>query len=143
MKATEPGQVISVDQLESTTLDFLAQLKGIFTTKCYKAATVFIDHFSNATFSYMQESLNAKQTLAATSAFKAWAREKGVLIKHYHANNGRQAEKCMRDIQESARKNLLHGQARWLESRLQKRQAYPKWDSRARLGMNLGPSPVH
>eukprot|EP00957_Ditylum_brightwellii_P172513 13134171-Ditylum_brightwellii.AAC.1 len=25
-----------------------------------------------------------------------------------------------------------------LQSRLQNRQAYPKWDSRARLGMNLG-----
>eukprot|EP00957_Ditylum_brightwellii_P153009 11646966-Ditylum_brightwellii.AAC.1 len=90
MKATEPGQVISVDQLESTTPGFVAQLKGILITKRFKAVTVFIDHFSNATFIYVQESLDAEKTLAAKSAFEAWSREKGVLIKHYHANNGRQ-----------------------------------------------------
>eukprot|EP00957_Ditylum_brightwellii_P179142 13648273-Ditylum_brightwellii.AAC.1 len=61
MKATEPGQVISVDQLESTTPGFVAQLKGILTTKRYKAVTVFIDHFSDATFIYVQESLDRKQ----------------------------------------------------------------------------------
>eukprot|EP00957_Ditylum_brightwellii_P208119 15355942-Ditylum_brightwellii.AAC.2 len=72
MKATEPGQVVSLDQLESTTPGFVAQLKGTLMTKSYKAATVFIDHFSNATFIYVKENLDAEQTLAAKSAFKAW-----------------------------------------------------------------------
>eukprot|EP00957_Ditylum_brightwellii_P150919 11491463-Ditylum_brightwellii.AAC.1 len=39
-KATTPGQVVSVDQLESTTPGFVVQLKGILTIKRYKAATV-------------------------------------------------------------------------------------------------------
>jgi hypothetical protein len=43
---TNPGDCVSVDQLESNTQGFLAQLKGKFTKKRYGAATVFIDHTS-------------------------------------------------------------------------------------------------
>jgi hypothetical protein len=45
-EATYPGQCVSVDQMESTQAGFIAQLKGRLTTKRYKAATVFVDHFS-------------------------------------------------------------------------------------------------
>ena len=45
-EATEPGQIVSVDQLESPTPGFIAQLKGTLTKQCYKYATVFIDQYS-------------------------------------------------------------------------------------------------
>ena len=44
--ATHPGQIVSVDQLESTTPGFIAQLKGTLTQQRYKFATVFVDQFS-------------------------------------------------------------------------------------------------
>ena len=44
--ATEPGQVVSVDQLESPTPGFIAQLKGTLTKQHYKYTTVFVDQYS-------------------------------------------------------------------------------------------------
>ncbi len=41
---TKAGQCVSVDQLISTEVGFIAQLKGTLTKKRYTAATVFIDH---------------------------------------------------------------------------------------------------
>ena len=48
---TTPGQVLSVDQLVSPTPGLIAQMTGKLTTKRYKYATVFVDHFSR--FSYV------------------------------------------------------------------------------------------
>jgi hypothetical protein len=44
--ATAPGQMVSVDQLESSTAGFISQLKGRLTRRRYKAATIFVDNFS-------------------------------------------------------------------------------------------------
>ncbi len=44
--ATKVGQFVSVDQLVSMQVGFIAQLKGTLTKKCYTAATVFVDHYS-------------------------------------------------------------------------------------------------
>jgi hypothetical protein len=43
---TKPGEYVSVDQMTSTEVGFFAQLKGKLTKKCYKCATVFVNHFS-------------------------------------------------------------------------------------------------
>ncbi len=44
--ATKAGQCVSVDQLVSTQVGFIAQLKGAITRKRYMVATVFVDHYS-------------------------------------------------------------------------------------------------
>ncbi len=44
--ATKPGECILVDQMTSTKVGFYAQLNGKLTKKCYKCATVFVNHFS-------------------------------------------------------------------------------------------------
>ena len=44
--ATNPGQVMSLDQLESMSPRFIAQLKGTLTQQRYKYATNFVDQFS-------------------------------------------------------------------------------------------------
>jgi hypothetical protein len=165
----------------------------------------------------------------AKRAFEAYAKKNNVSVKHYHADNGRFAdnefiksvnssvqtisycgvnahfqngiaEKRIRDLQEQARKQLLHAKSRWpsavelnlwpyalrnanelrntlpdkedgsspierfcqtnvspkikhnhtfgcpvyaLHNRLQAGGREPKWNPRARLGINLGPSPRH
>ena len=45
-KASSPGQIVSVDQLESSMAGFIAQLKGKLTTQRYWYATVFVDQYA-------------------------------------------------------------------------------------------------
>jgi hypothetical protein len=169
------------------------------------------------------------ETVAAKHAFEKFAAEHGIRIHHYHCDNGRFydnafkescensrqrltfcgvnahfqngiAERAIRDISESARKQLLHARARWpavvhfalwsyavrnavllhnslpvledgpsrlelfssirvgcnmrhihtfacpvfaLDNALASGKSLPRWSPRARLGLNLGPSPIH
>ncbi|KAL7483760.1 hypothetical protein ACHAW6_009398 [Cyclotella cf. meneghiniana] len=53
LKATRPGQVVSVDQMISTQPGFVAQLKGKLTTQLYKAATIFVDHLLDLCYIHM------------------------------------------------------------------------------------------
>ena len=43
---TKPGECILVNQMVSTQVGFYAQLKSKLTNRCYRGATIFIDHFS-------------------------------------------------------------------------------------------------
>jgi hypothetical protein len=138
-----PGECISVDQLESPLPGFVAQLKGKLTRKRYNAATVLVDHKSQLSYVHLQEGLTSKETVKAKHAFEAYAWVFGInTIRHYHADNGRFAdnaflkdvtasgqtisfcgvnahfqngiaEKMIRDLQESTRKQLLHAKSRW------------------------------
>ena len=90
--ATQPGQIVSVDQLESTSPGLIAQLKGNLTQQRYEYATVFIDQFSGHTFLYLQQRLTCEETMMAKHAFECSAEQHGVKILHYHANNGRFAD---------------------------------------------------
>ena len=139
---TAPGQVVSVDQLESTTVGFIGQLKGILTTRRYKYATVFVDQYSRLSFVFLQRRLTSEETVLAKHAFERYARDRGVRIQHYHADNGRFAdngfirdcqahgqgltycgvnahfqngiaEKKIRDLQEQTRTMLLYAIGKW------------------------------
>ena len=90
--ATQPGQVFSVDQLESNTPGFVAQLKGKLTQQRYNYATVFVDQFSGYSFVYLQRRITSKETVQAKHAFERVAEQCGVKILHYHADNGRFAD---------------------------------------------------
>ncbi len=86
--------------------------------------------------------LSAEETLKAKCAFEQFASEHGIKIQHYHCDNGRFADnsfkqsceqshqqltfcgvnahfqngiakRAIRDLSESARKQLLHAHARW------------------------------
>ena len=85
---------MSVDQLESSTPGLIAQLRGFLTKDRYNSATVFVDHFTRLSYIHLQKSTNAEETLTAKAAFEAWANTLGVKIRHYHADNGRFAERA-------------------------------------------------
>jgi hypothetical protein len=51
--ATKPGGCVSVNQMTSTKVGFYAQLKGKFSKKHFKCATVFVDHYSHLHFVYL------------------------------------------------------------------------------------------
>jgi hypothetical protein len=137
--ATAPGQIVSMDQMISTQVGFIAQLKGSLTKKRYTAATVFTDHYSHLQYIHLMTCLTSQETVDAKRAFEHFAEQHGVRILHYHCDNGRFAdndfksacassnqrltfcgvnahfqngiaEKAIRDLRESARKQLLHAQ---------------------------------
>ena len=141
-RATAPGQVVSVDQLQSPTPGLIPQAKGTLTTRRYTGATVFADHYSDLTYVHLHESLSTNETIKAKLAFEQFASAHGVQIKHYHCDNGRFAdaafiravelsqqtisfcgvgahhqngiaERRIRDITETTRTTLLHACHRW------------------------------
>ena len=143
--ATAPGQCVSVDQMESRAVGFVAQLKGRLTKGRYKVATIFVDHYSRLGYVHLQKDSTSKETLRAKDAFELYARDRGVQIKRYHADNGRFvdnawkeglaqenqsitycgvnahwqngiAERRIRDLKEQARTMLLHAEHHWPEA---------------------------
>ena len=89
----EPGQIVLVDQLESPTPGFIAQLKGTLTKQRYKYATVFVDQLSQLSYVQLQRTITSDETVQAKIAVERYIQERGVQIQHYHADNGRFADK--------------------------------------------------
>jgi hypothetical protein len=116
------------------------QMKGKLTKKRNRCATIFVDHCSRLRFVHLQVNNSSKETIAAKRAFEAFASKHGVKIQHYHCYNRhfydnafkqachdvRQqltfcgvnahfqngiAERSIRDLCKSARKQLLHARA--------------------------------
>ena len=86
--AMRPGQVLSVDQLESNSPGLIAQLKGKLTQQRYKYATVFVDQYSGYTFVFLQRHLTSEEPVQAKHAFEQSADQYRVKILHYHTDNG-------------------------------------------------------
>ena len=89
---TKPGDCISVDQLESRTPGFIAQLKGKLTNKRYRYATIFVNHYSRFGYVHLMTDITSEATVAAKKAFEAYCTTHNVQVKHYHADNGRFAD---------------------------------------------------
>jgi hypothetical protein len=95
--ATKAGQCVSVDQLVSTQVGFIAQLKGTLTKKHYTAATVFVDHYSRLKYVHLMTKLSSKETMDAKQAFEHFVNQHGLCILHYHCNNGRFADNAFKN----------------------------------------------
>lgn len=227
----KPGEVVSIDQMVSPTPGLVAQMTGNLTHARYTCATVYVDHATRFGFIFLQKSSSAEETLQSKEAFEICAREHGIKIHHYHADNGifkakawvnqcrsqgqkltfagvnahhqnGIAEKRIRDLQELTRSALIHASKRWpqaitanlwpyafrqankilnettllkdpagrsatqlftnspvdiqpkhfkpfgcpvavLHEDLQTGQIFNKWKERSRVGVYLGPSPLH
>jgi transposase InsO family protein len=92
-KTPHPGDVVSVDQLESSIPGFIGHLTGRLTNQCIVASTVYVDHASDLSYVYHQISMTSEETLKSKLAFEKFAASHGVSIKHYHADNGRFKDK--------------------------------------------------
>jgi hypothetical protein len=73
IQATYPGQCVSVDQFESTTPGLIGTMRGIPTKQRYYNGTIFVDHYSDLTYVYLQQSNSGEETLEAKKAFEAYA----------------------------------------------------------------------
>jgi hypothetical protein len=85
---TNPGECVSINHMISTHVGFFSQLKGELTSKRYRAASIFVDHFSHLRFVHLMQDLSSDETNKAKEAFEQFAAKYGVAIKHYHCNNG-------------------------------------------------------
>ena len=90
---TKPGECVSVDQTESRTPGFIGIMRGFLTKQRYTCATVFVDHYSDFTYTHLQRSTSMSDTLEAKNSFEAVLRRHGIKVLHYHADNGRFADK--------------------------------------------------
>ena len=139
---TGPGSCVSVDQLESRTLGFIGHMKGTPTLQRYRCATIYVDHYSRLSYVHLQTQLTSEETVQGKIAFEKFCEARGVTVKHYHADNGRfadrgfvnhvttnrqsitycgvnahfqngMAEKRIRDLQDQTTTMLLHAEAKW------------------------------
>ncbi len=94
---TKAGQCVSVDQLISTQVGFIAQLKETLTKKCYTAATVFVDHYSRLKYIHLMTKLTSEETMEAKQAFEHFAEQHSVRILHYHCDNGGFADNAFKN----------------------------------------------
>ena len=78
-----------MDHLELPLPMFLSQLKGILTNHRYRAATVFVDHFIHISYVHLHINITPYDTLNAKQYFEAYSQKQGVIVRHYHADNGR------------------------------------------------------
>ena len=85
---TKPGEVVSVDQMISSTPGLIAQISGNPYKARYQCATVFIDHASDYSYIVIQKSTSAQETVEAKMIFERFASDQGIKIQYYHCDNG-------------------------------------------------------
>ncbi len=95
--ATKAGQCVSANQMISTQVGFIAQLKGMLTKKRYTAATIFVGHYSRLKYIHLMTKLTSEETLEAKQAFKHFAKQHGIRIFHYHWDNGQFADNAFKN----------------------------------------------
>ncbi len=86
--ATRRGECVSINHMISMHVGFFAQLKGKLTSKRYRAASIFVNHFSCLRYMHLMQNLLSEEMIKAKDALERFAAEHGVAIKHYHCNNG-------------------------------------------------------
>jgi hypothetical protein len=95
--ATKAGQCVSVNQMISTQVGFIAQLKGTLTMKCYTAATVFVNHYSRLKYIHLMTKLTSKEKMEAKQTFKHFAKQHSVRIFHYRCDKGQFADNAFKN----------------------------------------------
>ena len=139
---SNPGDVVSVDQLVSPTPGLIAQMTGRLTTQRYKYVTVYVDQHSKLGYIYIQKTATAEETVQGKKAFERYMLSLGITVKRYQADNGifrahkwmdackeskqsisfvgvnahhqnGQAERRIRELQDAARTMLIHASKKW------------------------------
>ena len=87
-EVTYPGQIVSMDQIVSQTPGLVTQMNDILTTKKYKYATVFVDHFYKYSYMHIHKTASSEETLEGKHAFEIMASSHVIIVKKYHAGNG-------------------------------------------------------
>ena len=96
-KPSRPGECISVDQLISQSPGLISQMRGRPTHQRYTCASVYVDQFTDYTFTFLQKTTTAEETIEEKRLFERRTGRMGHKITHYHADNGGFASHAWRD----------------------------------------------
>ena len=105
-KQHAPGAKVSVDQIMVSHPGLIPRMSGRHTNDRICGAIGSIDHFSKYSYSQLQTSFNAEQTLDFKLAFKSHANTCCVTISSYRADNGWFAKKLFRDAVDEAQQSI-------------------------------------
>jgi hypothetical protein len=72
-KATHPGDVVSVDKLESSITGFIGQMTGRLIKQLILGHTILVDHASDLSYVYHQTSMISEETVKSKLSFKKFA----------------------------------------------------------------------
>ena len=81
------GSNTSCDHLISHEPGIIPQVTGRLTYERYVGAILFTDNFSNFTFTYLIKSISTEETLKGKIAYERVAKQYGVKVKAYRADN--------------------------------------------------------
>ena len=138
----KPGDGTSADHIVSRQPGLMPQSTGILTHERFWGAVIFVDHVTDYIYGHPVKSISGEDTLSAKHAYERKAKEHGVTVNAYHADNlhfngnrftadcvsaGQKLTYCgvgahhqngvverkNRELTEGARTVLLHAQRKW------------------------------
>jgi hypothetical protein len=89
----QPGDGASVDQIVSAQPGLIPQMAGFPTSDRIWGTTNFCDHVSGFVYVHLMRNFTLEETLSAKRAYEKLLHLAGRTAKHYHADNGRFADK--------------------------------------------------
>ena len=139
---TNPGDGTSADHIVSRQSGLIPQSTGILTHERFWGAVIFVDHATDFVYGHPVKGITSQETLDAKHAYERKAKENGVVVNGYHADNlhfnsnkfmgdcvsaGQRMTFCgvgahhqngvverkNRELTEAARTVLLHAQRKW------------------------------
>ena len=94
---SQPGETIGCDQLISAQPGLVPQSKGLLTRARIWAATIYIDYVTGYVHVGLMQDQSGDSTLQSKHDFEHLCATRDVKVKHYHADNGRFAERSFTD----------------------------------------------
>jgi len=88
LKSKAPREVVFIDQLAVSMPGIISQISRFLTHTSYHYATMFLDHFSDCPYIVMQKTLMGEETISARANYEGHVCRHGVIMKHYHTDNG-------------------------------------------------------
>ena len=70
LHTTSPGAIVNVDQLVSPAPGFVPTHRGLSTKKRYLGDTLFVDHYSDLTYTYLMTDMDGDKTAQAKLVFE-------------------------------------------------------------------------
>ena len=94
---TNPRQRVGTDQIVSAQTGLVPQEKGQMTRARIWGATVFVEYASRWVKVHLMQDATGDSKLEANNSFERDCMTRNIVLKHYHADNGRFAENSFKE----------------------------------------------